>query len=203
LAALAAVEEEPAEVEVRGAVQRRIVKLPTLFTEQGMTAGEIAKELDYDEANVYTVLKSLSNSDLLEVIEGASPRRWRFGQKHRTSRVLRLSRLLQSGKWTTYGDFAIAVYDNPRMARAVGQAASKNPAFANPHRVLRRGGIIPPDWEDAEGRGPERCRELLEEDNVRFTPAGLADERDFIDWEALKELLDTDEASADTGDAAA
>src|SRR3954447_12455315 len=104
------IEELPA---VTGRVQRKIVRIPELFTERGLTAGEVAQEIDYDEANVYTVLKSLQTNGLLEQVEGASPRRWRFLQKHRTSRVLRLSRLLPWQTWTTYGDFAIAVYDNP------------------------------------------------------------------------------------------
>jgi alkylated DNA nucleotide flippase Atl1 len=201
LAALAEGDEGDVEAPpVKGAVQRRIVQLPQLFTERGMTAGEIAIILDHDEANTYTSLNSLEKSGLLEVVQGISPRRWRFDQKHRTDRVLRLSRLVPAGRWTTYGDFAIAVYDNARMSRAVARAAAKNPAFANPHRVLLSGGRISPEWMDAEGRGPERCRELLEVDGVRFADDGAAKPAAFVGWEELKELLDADERQDDAGD---
>lgn len=185
------IEELP---QVTGPVQRRIVRIPELFTEHGLTATAVARKIEYDEANVYTVLKSLQGNDLLEQVEGVSPRRWRFLQKHRTSRVLRLSRLIPAGAWTTYGDFAIAVYDNTRMARAVGQAARKNPAFSNPHRVLKKDGYISEEWRDDEGRGPEECQRRLEEEGVKFAQGGQAGADSFIGWENLKELLDADEA---------
>jgi O6-methylguanine-DNA--protein-cysteine methyltransferase len=44
----------------------------------------------------------------------------------------------RAGEWTTYGDMAIAVSDNIRLARTVGRVAAKNPAFANPHRIRKR-----------------------------------------------------------------
>lgn len=198
LATLAAREEDGPELpSVRGAVQRRILRQPGLFTERGMTATEVAAALDHDEPNTHTSLTSLQKAGLLELIGDTSPRRWRHEQQQRTDRVLLMSRLVPRGRWTTYGDFAIAVYGNLLMARAVARAAAKNLAFANPHRVLMSRGRISPGWRDEQGRGPERCRELLEEDGVRVSPNGIAAARAFIGWEELKELLDDAEATDD------
>ena len=70
------------------------------------------------------------------------------------------------------------------------------PAFANPHRVLKKDGVIPEDWRDDDGNGREECRRRLEEDEqIQFTDDGRASDDYFIGWEKLKELLDADEAS--------
>jgi alkylated DNA nucleotide flippase Atl1 len=188
--------------QLKGAIQRRIAGLPQLATADGMTAGEVARQLAYDEANTYTALNSLEKAGLVEVVSGATPRRWRLTVKHRRDRILRLSRLVPKGRWTTYGEFSIAVYDNWRMAITVGRVASKNPAFANPHRVLRSGGVIPPDWADDEGRGPEECERRLREEGVSFNDNGQADPNRFIGWEELKRLLEQHESEEDLEDAA-
>jgi alkylated DNA nucleotide flippase Atl1 len=192
-------DEEPDPVSVRGPIQRRIVRLPELFTDGGMAASEVARSIDYDEANVYAVLSSLERGGSLEQVSGANPRRWRFAPRHRTDRVLRLSRLVPEGRWTTYGDFAIAVYGSPQMARAIGQAAARNLAFAKPHRVLNARGRIPPGWRDDEGRGPDRCAELLAQEHVRLDAYGKADPKRFVGWRELKRLLDDEPLPDDVG----
>ena len=143
IAAIAGQAEGPAMPELRGRIQKLIIGLPEMYAEAGMSAGDIAQRLDYDEANTYGVLKPLTEAGIIEEVEGAKPRRWRMAIKHRRARVLRMSRLIPDGRWTTYGDFSIAVYDSNKMGRTVGRVAAKNPAFLNPHRVLRAGGEIP------------------------------------------------------------
>lgn len=183
---------------LRGAVQRRIVALPNLATIEGLTAGQIAAELDHDEANTYTALNGLEKLDMIELIEGSSPRRWRLTTKHRRNRVLRLSRLIPRGRWTTYGEFSIAVYDNVKMAITVGQVAAKNPAFANPHRVLWAGGIVHDAWSDGSGGGPEICKERLREEKVWLSKEDMADPDLFLGWEELQRMLKEAEAGEDS-----
>jgi alkylated DNA nucleotide flippase Atl1 len=177
---------------LRGRVQKQIVSLPEMFTIAGMSAGEISRELEYDEANTYTVLKSLTESGVAEEVPGSKPRRWRMEVKHRRDRVLRLSRLIPDGRWTTYGEFSIAVYENVKMAITVGQVAAKNPAFVKPHRVLWAGGEIKDKWRDDAGNGPEECERRLEEEGIEVVDR-FADKAHFIGWEELKALLDEDE----------
>jgi alkylated DNA nucleotide flippase Atl1 len=184
-------EEEPVP-PLRGRVQKQIVTLPEMFTVAGMSAGDIARQLDYDEANAYSVLKSLTESGVAEEVPDSKPRRWRMEVKHRRNRVLRLSRLVPDGRWTTYGNFSIAVYENVKMAITIGQIAAKNSAFVNPHRVLWAGGEIKDAWRDDAGNGAEECERRLVEEGIEVKDR-FADPAKFIGWEDLKELLDRDE----------
>lgn len=195
-ALLAAVEAEtaPDEISVRGKIQKRVFGLPAMFTESGLSAGEVARELQYDEANAYTVLDALVKAGHVEQVANATPRRYRMTLKHRRDRILRLSRLLPHGFWTTYGDFSIAVYDNWRMAITIGQVAAKSPAFMNPHRVLWSGGVVKDTWKDDQGNGPEECVRRLAAEQVTFPDGEHADAERFLGWQKLKELLEADEA---------
>jgi alkylated DNA nucleotide flippase Atl1 len=67
-----------------------------------------------------------------------------------------MSRLIPKGNWATYGDVAIAVYGSRNMAVTIGRVARHSPAFVNPHRVLKAGGVIADEGEDNEGNGPRR-----------------------------------------------
>jgi alkylated DNA nucleotide flippase Atl1 len=178
--------DEPA-LAVRGAWQKKIAPLAGFSQAQGLTAPEVAREVGYDEANTYTVLASLEKSGLLEQIDGASPKRWRLADKHRSDRILLASHVIEKGEWTTYGDVAGAVSGNVKHARSVARVASTNPAFANPHRVLNVGGKIHPDWHDDEGRGPEECERRLREDGVGFVDGKAQGNR--IDYETINERL--------------
>jgi hypothetical protein len=202
---LATLEEEAvpaAELTVRGKVQKRVFGLANMFTERGMSAGEIAAELQYDEANAYAVLDALQKAGHVEQVEGVSPRRYRMTIKHRRDRILRLSRLVPRGRWTTYGDFSIAVYDNWRMAITIGRVASRSPAFINPHRVIWSGGIVKGVWSDDQGGGRDECISRLADEGITFPDGVHADEDKFISWQELKELLEADEAGDQLDEAA-
>lgn len=121
--------------------------------------------------------------------------------KHRRNRILRLSRLVPEGRWTTYGHFSIAVYDNVRMAITIGRVAAKNPAFAHPHRVLWSCGEIKDRWIDDEGRGPEECERRLRSEGVAVTDRH-ADPEKFVGWEGLKALLEAEEQATGLDEAA-
>lgn len=73
----------------------------------------------------------------------------------------------------TYGQIA-ALAGNPRNARIVGYALHSNPkpGVIPCHRVVFRDGSLAPGF--AFG-GPERQRELLEEEGVRFVPPKKSD----------------------------
>jgi hypothetical protein len=72
-------------------------------------------------------------------------------------------------------------------ARAVGRTAARNPAFPAPWRVIYADGSIPEGWGAGDG-GPERCRRLLEAENVRFVN-GRADPAQKLLWEEIELLL--------------
>jgi hypothetical protein len=204
LEALAQEAVSTGEATAKGNVQKRILRLPELGLLAGLTAPHISRKVGYDEANTYTVLKALTKQGALEQVEGTSPQAWRLSLKLRRNRVVRLSRLIRSREWTTYGEFAIAVYDNWRTAVVVGRQAAHNPAFANPHRVVgtnpsQPGGTIPEGWQDDEGQGPEECARRLRADEIPVTEAGGVyvvdpDKSFFVGWEELRRRLMTEEA---------
>ena len=74
-----------------------------------------------------------------------------------------------------------------RMARAVARVAASNPAFPAAWRVIYADGSIPEGWGADDG-GPERCRRLLEAENVRFV-SGRADPAKKLLWEEIELLL--------------
>lgn len=198
LLAVGATDDTVVEIEVpiaKGQVQKRILRLANIATERGLSAREVADELDgYDEANAHAALKSLVSAKYLEVVDGSSPRRWRLTLQHRRNRILRMSRLIPKGKWATYGDVAIAVYGSRNMAVTIGQVARHSPAFVNPHRVLKAGGVIADEWEDDEGNGPDECARRLREDGIDIDPKTMTADLDKrIRDEELAALLTADE----------
>jgi alkylated DNA nucleotide flippase Atl1 len=190
-------DDAPDTPALRGSLQRGIVALKEMTTDRGMTSREVAAATTGDEPNCHTALKGLAEKKVVEVVDGSSPQRFRLTSKHRRNRVLRLSRLIGRGEWTTYGDFAIAVYENPRMGRTVGQVAAHHPAFANPHRVVRAGGIVSPEWRDEDNDlGPEECKRRLTVEGAWDADADCALEGHFVNWEELRNRLTADEATS-------
>lgn len=160
-----------------------------------MTTKAISVEVGMnDEPNTEKVLAQLERNGLVELVPDVSPKQWRLTLDQRRNRMLRVSRLVPKGAWTTYGDIAIAVSGNIRLVRPVSRVAAKNAAFANPHRVLEKAGTIPEGWKDDEGRGPEECERRLAEEGVRFID-GKAPREQRIVHDELRSLLEASEAS--------
>jgi alkylated DNA nucleotide flippase Atl1 len=102
------------------------------------------------------------------------------------SNAKRMASRLRDGEWTTYGDISIAVRGDTKAARGVGRAAATITDFPNAEKILMERGEINPNWHDGEGRGPERCRQLLEDQEVRFAADGRADESQRVAWDELR-----------------
>jgi alkylated DNA nucleotide flippase Atl1 len=194
------VETPPA---LRGSLQRRLVALPAMAKTRGTTSREAAAAINGDEPNIHTTLKGLAGKGIVEIVEGSTPQRFRLAVKHRRDRVLRLSRLIEKGEWTTYGDFSIAVYESSRMGLAVARVAAHHPAFANPHRLLQAGGSVSPQWKDEDcDKGPEECKRRLTDEGVWDAAADRAEPDRFVRWETLRSRLEELDAE-DEVDAAA
>src|ERR687896_210111 len=82
-------------------------------------------------------------------------------------RFARAAQVIPEGLWTAYGEIGLAAAGTRGAARAVGRAASRNPAFPNAWRVIHADGSIPTGWGVRSG-GPARCRQLLEAEGVTF-----------------------------------
>jgi hypothetical protein len=72
-------------------------------------------------------------------------------------------------------------------ARAVARSAARDPGFPAPWRVIYADGSIPEGWGIDAG-GPQRCRLLLESENIRFVD-GHADPAKKLLWEEIELLL--------------
>ncbi|MGI5215282.1 hypothetical protein [Plantactinospora sp. CA-290183] len=179
-----------AEVEIptgRGQRQQQILAVPGLGTENGMKTADVAAAISYDGPNTHTSLQALHRAGLVEPVPGVSPQRWRLAPRYRTTSVvfMRMASRVRDGEWTTYGDISIAVRGDTKAARGVGQAAAALANFPHPERILMEGGRINPKWRDSQDRGPEYCRQLLEEQGIRFDN-DLADKTQRVTWDALR-----------------
>jgi alkylated DNA nucleotide flippase Atl1 len=176
----------PPTEEVTGSRQKQIVEIPDLLTEEGLKTADIAAAIDYEVPNTYMTLQGLANRGIVEQIPGATPQRWRLHRRYRSnaSPYLRMAARVRPGEWTTYGDISIAQHGDTRAARAVGRAAATLDTFPNPHRVLAQGGVIPPGWKTADGKGPEECERRLKAEGVEMVD-GKADSRKRVTWDIL------------------
>jgi alkylated DNA nucleotide flippase Atl1 len=193
-------DEGPGDAEqLRSSWGRKFLRLTKLGLERGMTTREIsvASGLD-DEPNAEKVLVQLEKSGRIELVPGASPKRWCLPREQRRNRILRASRLVPEGHWISYGDMAIAVSGNINVARAVSRVAAKNPAFANPHRVLEKAGTIPAGWEDDDGNGPAECERRLKLEGIELAD-GRAPRHLRLRHDDLRDLLEADEAREGAG----
>lgn len=193
-----ALPEEPADPAEQnlGTRQRQIVKVPQLGTEDGAKTADIAAAIGYEVPNTYSTLQALARQGVVELIPDRHPQTWRLAARYRPSGsalpYLDVARLVRRGEWTTYGDVSIAVRGDTMGARAVGRAAALLPQFPAPYRVLQQGGVIPDGWRDDEGRGPEECRRLLEEEGVGFPDGVRADPDRRVAWDVLVERRDAE-----------
>jgi alkylated DNA nucleotide flippase Atl1 len=139
--------------------------------DEGLSTAEIAKAMNgYDVPNAYLTLRRLEQMDIAELIPGSKPQRWRLHPKHRSNAgpYLLAAQQVRQGEWTTYGEISIAVKGDIQGARAVGRAAATLPDFPAPHRVLNKGGVVPPQWHSEGGGGPEECEQRLAAEGVTF-----------------------------------
>jgi alkylated DNA nucleotide flippase Atl1 len=108
---------------------------------------------------------------------------------HRASRraaIVRASSVIPEGSWTAYGEIGRAATGSRSAHRQVAQAVH-DPAFASPWRVIHADGSIPGGWRGLGG-GPEKCRERLESEGVRFLN-GRADPAQKILSDEIELLL--------------
>jgi alkylated DNA nucleotide flippase Atl1 len=105
----------------------------------------------------------------------------------RQNTILRASRIIPEGYWTAYGEIGAAATGNRRSHRLVARLAAHDPAFSTPWRVLHADGSIADGWR-GRGGGPEKCRELLEAEGVRFID-GRADPAQKILADEIELLL--------------
>jgi alkylated DNA nucleotide flippase Atl1 len=173
-----------------GSRQQQAYAVLSSAGDEGKITADIAREMDYDFSNAYMTLRRLEQLNLAELIAGSKPQRWRLNPRQRGSAApyLLAAQQIGPGEWVTYGDISVALRGDDRAARAVGRAAATIPTFPNPHRVLMAGGVVPPDWHDSNGRGPDECRRRLEAEGVKFTD-GKADSNTRVTWEELRERL--------------
>src|SRR5918999_2483503 len=82
-------------------------------------------------------------------------------------RFARAARVIPEGFWTAYGEIGLAAAGTRRAARAVGRAASRDPAFPNAWRVIHADGTVPAGWGGG-GEAAAQCRRLLEAEGVTF-----------------------------------
>lgn len=178
------------DVEVpigRGQRQQQILEVPGLATEDGLKTSDVAGEISYEVPNTHSTLQALERAGLVEMVLGASPQRWRLAPRYRANSTVfkRMASRLRPAEWTTYGDISIAVRGDTKAARGVGRAAATLADFPNAERVLMEGGLINPNWHDGAGRGPEYCRQLLEEDGIKVVD-GRADQAKRVTWDELR-----------------
>jgi alkylated DNA nucleotide flippase Atl1 len=84
----------------------------------------------------------------------------------RRDAIVRASSVIPEGSWTAYGELGRAATGSRSAHRQVARAVH-DPAFATPWRVIHADGSIPDGWRGLGG-GPEKCRERLESEGVRF-----------------------------------
>ena len=109
----------------------------------------------------------------------------------------RLRKGVERGEFTTYGDISQVVYGHARGGQAVGRVANTSTEFENPHRVLAKGGSIPPQWSypdgtgsptDAAGKLREEGVDVLGDDEVGY----FAHPRHYVSWDELEKRMQSD-----------
>ncbi|PZG13454.1 hypothetical protein C1I95_23665 [Micromonospora craterilacus] len=165
---------------------KQILELPQMATADGMEAAEIAAAIGCDECNIYRVLRLMELHRLLEST-GVKPRRWRLSARLHTMGAVyvRLASRLRPGEWTTSGDISIAARGDTRAATAISDAVRAAPSFPHPERILLDGGRIDPTGRHGRDGGIDRCRELLEQQGVRFA-GEAADPAQRVLWDELR-----------------
>lgn len=172
----------------RGQRQQQILDLPGLTADDGLKTAEVAKLINYEIPNTNSTLQALERAGLVELVPRTTPQRWRLATRYRTTSAVfkRVASRIRRGEWASYGDISVAVRGDTAAARGVGRAAATDRSFPHPERLLMDNGSINPNWLDSEGRGPEHCQRLLDEQGITFTD-GRADPGQRVSWAVLAE----------------
>jgi alkylated DNA nucleotide flippase Atl1 len=105
----------------------------------------------------------------------------------RTEHIIRLSRFVPEGRWTTYGTISEIVYGHKRGAQTVGSTIRGEGHVDSAHRTLRAGGKIAPERHGVGG-GDEECLRRLRRERTWDDTRDRARPDRFIDANALRRL---------------
>jgi alkylated DNA nucleotide flippase Atl1 len=174
----------------RGPRQRDIAEVLLGASIEGWKTGEIARLVDMDQPNAYLALQALQKQEVVEMVPGSDPQRWRLLPRYRQrQQIVQAAAMVCQGEFTTYGDISQAVYGHGRGGLAVGRLAATFREFPRPHRVLAKGGQISPQWAFPDGTGgPEDAERLLDDDGVEVLHDNgirYAHPRHYVDHEEL------------------
>jgi hypothetical protein len=183
-------EASPAIPQPRGPRQQDIVDVLTNSdADGGLKTGEIAHQVGMDQPNAYTTLQALQKQNIVELVPGVQPQRWRLVAKYRLSRqIIDTANLLEPGEWTGYGEIGFVVYGHWQAGLAVARVVSRSTEVKYPHRVLEHTGHIADGWI-GDGGGPEECRRRLVAEGVEVSDDMFAHMRHFVGHERLVERL--------------
>lgn len=172
----------------RGARQQQILELPNLGDEGGLKTAEIASLIDYEIPNTHSTLQALERAGLVELVPRTTPQCWRLTPRYRTTSAVfrRIASRIRTSEWASYGDISIAIRNDTAAARAIGRIAATDPDFPHPERLLMDNGKVNPNWRDSEGRGPDHCQRLLEDQGIKFVN-GHASGSQRVSWATLAE----------------
>lgn len=184
-------EDEAGSPPNLGSRQEKVYRILVSADDEGLPTRAIAAEMKYEVPNTYLTLQSLGRLGLAELVPGSKPQRWRLHPRQRGTAgpYLLAAQQVRAGEWTTYGDLSIALRGDDKGARAVGRAAATLPDFPNPHRILKAGGVIPAEWHDDHGAGPEECQRRLSHEGISFDAQGRAEPGKRVSWEDVRERL--------------
>ena len=104
-----------------------------------------------------------------------------------TERIIRLSRSVPEGRWTTYGTISEIVYGHRRGAQTVGSVIRAEGHVDSAHRTLRAGGKIAPEWRGVGG-GEEECLRRLRRERIWDDSRDRARPDRLIDADQLRRL---------------
>lgn len=158
----------PADEHALGKRQLQIVELPALATEEGLKTADIASAIEYELPNTYSALQALARNQVVELIPGKDPQRWRLVRRYRavSRSYAEMAELVGAGEWTTAGDVSIAVRGDLGATNAIAAARLS-------HRVL------------ATERPSGDELEQLRADGVALMSSGEADPSQRVTWDQL------------------
>jgi alkylated DNA nucleotide flippase Atl1 len=186
--------EDTALPTPRGHRQKEIAEVLLGAPLEGWKTGEIARMVEMDQPNAYLTLQALQKQDVVEMVPGSDPQRWRLLPRYRQrQQILNAAAVVRGGEYTTYGDLSQVVYGHGRGGQAVGRLAAALPDFPNPHRVLGKGGTISPNWALSDGTGgPDIAQQRLKDEGVEILQDNgslYAHPRHYVDHEQLSARL--------------